>query len=207
MSENGFGDFEFERKFFVHDVPDVVAADPAPTLIVQAYLFAADGYAVRVRVQGTAPAELDATPAELIDALGESAVGTMAAKGPAVGGTRYEAERALDGLVAGQIVRRAEHVVAKVRYSFWLDEDGWIIDRFLGANAPLVVAEVERSGPVVDLQIPSFCATEISEDERFKNEHLAYQPYGDWAEAYRRELALVGPQFVHTLGRNRISES
>ncbi|MBJ8343533.1 hypothetical protein [Antrihabitans sp. YC2-6] len=204
MSDAGFGDFEFERKFLLDDLPVVAAADPTPALIVQAYLFAADGYAVRVRVQGPAPTELDVECGELVDALGEAAMGTMAAKGPAIGGTRYEAERALDGMVAGQIVRRADHVIAKVRYSMWLGEDGWIIDRFLGGNAPLVVAEVERSGPVVDLQIPDFCVTEVSEDERFKNEHLAYHPFGTWAEKYRRELALLGPQFVHTLGQNRM---
>ena len=69
----------------------------------------------------------------------------MTAKGPATGGTRYEAERELDPLVAGQIVSRAEHVIVKVRYSAWLGEDGWIIDRFLGRNAPLLLAEVERT--------------------------------------------------------------
>ena len=112
MSESGFGDFEFERKFFVRELPAVAASDPAPALIVQAYLFAADGYAVRVRVQGPAPAELGTTAAELADALGDESIGTMTAKGPAVGGTRYEAERELDPLVAAQIVRRSEFVVA-----------------------------------------------------------------------------------------------
>ncbi|BDH55630.1 hypothetical protein [Tsukamurella sp. PLM1] len=204
MSEQGFGDFEFERKFFVREVPEAAALDPAPTLIVQAYLFAADGYAVRVRVQGPAPEELTDDPGVLVDALGGVTTGTMAAKGPAVGGTRYEAERELDALVAGQIVRRAEHVVAKVRYSMWLGEDGWIIDDFLGANAPLVMAEVERGGPVVDLAIPDFCATEVSEDDRFRNEYLAHVPFGTWAEPYRRELALLGPRFVHSLGENRL---
>ncbi|MCE5289780.1 MAG: hypothetical protein LLG14_11130 [Nocardiaceae bacterium] len=204
MSETGFGDFEFERKFFVHELPSVVEADPTPTLIVQAYFFAKDGYAVRMRVQGPAPTDVDADPGSLIDVLGDNALGTMAAKGPAIGGTRYEAERELDPLVAGQIVRRADHVVAKIRYSLWLGEDGWILDRFLGGNAPLVVAEVERGGPVVDLMIPEFCATELSDDARFKNEHLAYEPFGTWAENYRRELALVGPQFLHTLGQNRL---
>ncbi len=199
------GDFEFERKFFVQDLPVAATADPAPTLIVQAYLFAADGYAVRVRVQGPAPAELPEATADLVDALGDTALGTMAAKGPAAGGTRYEAERELDGMVAGQIVRRAEHVVAKVRYSAWIDEDGWVIDRFLGDNAPLVVAEVERSGPVVDLRIPEFCVTELSEDERFKNEFLAHQPYGTWAVDFQRELALLGPRYVRFLGENRLS--
>ncbi len=205
MSESDFGDFEFERKFFVRDLPAVTASDPSPALIVQAYLFASDGYAVRVRVQGPAPADLSDPSIDLISvlgAIGSDSLGTMTAKGPAAGGTRYEAERELDPLVAGEIVRRADHVVTKVRYSVWLGEDGWIIDRFMGGNAPLLLAEVERGGPVVDLAIPTFCVTEVSEDDRFRNEYLAHHPYGTWAEAHRRELDLLGPTFVSTLGQN-----
>ncbi|MGV0740017.1 hypothetical protein BA059_06055 [Mycolicibacterium sp. (ex Dasyatis americana)] len=202
MSESGFGDFEFERKFFVRELPAAAASDPTPALIVQAYLFASDGYAVRVRVQGPAPAKLEATPAELVAALGEESLGTMTAKGPAVGGTRYEAERELDPLVAAQIVGRSEHVIAKVRYSMWLGEDGWIIDQFLGRNAPLLLSEVERGGPVVDLAIPSFCVSEVSEDDRFRNEYLAHQPFSTWAEVYLNELERRGPSFVDTLGHN-----
>jgi len=202
-----FGDFEFERKFLVLDMPAVAASDPSPVLIAQAYLFAADGYAVRVRLQGPAPADLDASLAELLTMLGDDAIGTMTAKGPAAGGTRYEAERELDALVAGQIVSRAAHVVLKVRSSVWLGEDGWIIDRFLAGNAPLMIAEVERDGPVVDLTIPSFCTTGVSEDDRFRNEYLAEHPFGTWAEAYRRELDTVGPRFVGSLGRNQFESS
>lgn len=202
MSESGFGDFEFERKFLVRDLPAVTASDPTPALIVQAYVFASDGYAVRVRVQGPAPADLSNAAIDLIEAISEDSIGTMTAKGPAAGGTRYEAERELDPLVAGEIVRRADHVVTKVRYSVWLGEDGWIIDRFLNGNAPLLLAEVERGGPVVDLAIPTFCVTEVSEDDRFRNEYLAHQPYGTWADAHRRELDLLGPTFVSTLGQN-----
>lgn len=202
MSESGFGDFEFERKFLVRDLPAVTASDPTPALIVQAYLFASDGYAVRVRVQGPAPADLSNAAIDLIEAISEDSIGTMTAKGPAAGGTRYEAERELDPLVAGEIVRRADHVVTKVRYSVWLGEDGWTIDLFLNGNSPLLLAEVERGGPVVDLAIPTFCVTEVSEDDRFRNEYLAHQPYGTWADAHRRELDLLGPTFVSTLGQN-----
>ncbi len=202
MSESGFGDFEFERKFFLRELPAVAASDPTPALIVQAYLFAADGYAVRIRLQGPAPDSLDGTPADLVARLGEDTIGTMTAKGPAAGGTRYEAERDLDPMVAGQIVGRAEHVVAKVRYAAWLGEDGWVLDRFLGGNDPLVLAEVERGSPVVDLTIPGFCVTEVSEDDRFRNEYLAHNPFGTWAAAYRRELELNGSTFVNSLGHN-----
>jgi CYTH domain-containing protein len=200
MAESG--DFEFERKFFVRQMPAVAASDPSPALIAQAYLFAADGYAVRVRIQGAAPENLDASPAELVAALGDDAIGTMTAKGPAAGGTRYEAERELDPLVAGQIVSRAEHVVLKIRSSVWLGEDGWVIDRFLGANAPLMLSEVERGSPVVDLVIPSFCTTEVSEDDRFRNEYLAHHPFGTWGAAYLDELGLLGPRFLDSLGQN-----
>ncbi|GAA4395000.1 CYTH domain-containing protein [Tsukamurella soli] len=206
------GDFEYERKFVVAQVPVAAVADPTPALLVQAYLFAGDGYAVRVRIQapaaalavGTlAPAELE--PAVLIDAIGDAAeLATMGAKGPAAGGTRYEAEREIDPLVAGQIIRRSEHVVAKRRYALWLGEDGWVIDEFLGADAPLVVAEVERGGPVTDLLIPDFCVTEVSEDDRFRNETLAYAPYSTWCAEFEAELHRTGPSFMTTLGRNRI---
>ncbi|MDY6996494.1 MAG: hypothetical protein SW019_07855 [Actinomycetota bacterium] len=201
------GEFEFERKFFLLDMPAVAASDPSPVLIAQAYLFAADGYAVRVRLQGPAPTDLDATTAELVTALGDDALGTMTAKGPAAGGTRYEAERDLDPLVAGQIVARSPHVVLKVRSSVWLGEDGWVIDRFLAGNAPLLLAEVERDGPVVDLAIPSFCTTEVSEDDRFRNEYLAERPFGSWAGDFHHELDAVGPRFVESLGRNQFEGS
>ena len=207
MSESDLGDFEFERKFYVREMPEVTALDPRPELILQAYLFAADGYAVRVRLQGPAPADRTAPLVDLVEAMGlahADAIGTMTAKGPAVGGTRYEAERELDPVVAGQIVSRAEHVVIKVRYSAWLGEDGWIVDQFLDRNAPLLLAEVERNTPVVDLMIPAFCATEVSEDDRFRNEYLAHHPFGEWAEGYRDELRTLGPRFVQTLGHNDV---
>jgi adenylate cyclase len=210
MSEPNVGDFEFERKFYVREMPAVAALDPRPMLIVQAYLFAADGYAVRIRLQGPAPVELDVSPGDLVEAMrlaSGDAIGTMTAKGPATGGTRYEAERELDPIVAGQIVSRAEYVVTKIRYSAWLGEDGWIVDRFLGRNAPLLLAEVERNTPVVDLTIPAFCATEVSEDDRFRNEYLAHHPFGDWADGYRDELLRVGPRYVDTLGRNEVEGS
>lgn len=201
------GDFEFERKFFVREMPAVAASDPTPLLIAQAYLFAANGYAVRVRLQGPAPADLDAAPPELVTALGDEAMGTMTAKGPAAGGTRYEAERELDPLVAGQIVSRAAHVIVKVRSSVWLGEDGWVIDRFLGGDAPLLLAEVERDGPVIDLAIPSFCTTEVSDDDRFRNDYLAHRPFGTWAQEYLRELHVLGPRFVNSLGQNQFDGS
>ena len=44
------GDFEFERKFLLGAMPPEAAGDPSHDLIVQAYVFADDGFAVRVRI-------------------------------------------------------------------------------------------------------------------------------------------------------------
>ncbi|GCE77909.1 hypothetical protein CBZ_29650 [Cellulomonas biazotea] len=206
MSDTGYGDFEFERRFFVDRTP-VDLLEAAPTLIVQSYLLAEDGFAVRVRAQATGVTGVDPTLDEL--ALLEAHVGAVdfcaiTVKGPMVEGTRYEAERELDPLVAVEIVRRAPARVAKLRHSAWLGADGWVIDVFAGGNAPLVVAEVERGGPVTDLVVPDFCTTEVTTDGRFANDGLARRPFGGWASAWSAELAATGPRFLSGLGHNHL---
>jgi adenylate cyclase len=188
--DRGYADFEFERRFFVRDLP--AELKDAPALIVQSYFLADDGYALRVRVQ-----------AELLRAhTSEIDFAAVTVKGPAVGGTRYEAERELDPRVGVELVRRGGAPIVKVRYAAWLGADGWSIDVFGGANHPLVVAECERSGPVTGLQIPDFCVTEITDDRRFSNESLAMEPYSAWAPSFAAELANEGPVFRQDFGPN-----
>ena len=210
MSDSGEGDFEFERRFVARDVAaDLLEANP--TLIVQSYLLAADGYAVRVRVQAPGvPAVQEAGLDELV--LLERYVdrvefASVTVKGPMIGGTRYEAERELDPSMGIEIVRRGPARVAKLRHAVWLGDDGWVIDVFTGANAPLVIAEVERGGPVTDLAIPSFCITEVTADHRFANDALASRPFSTWAPELDAELAAHGPVFLTELGTNRRLES
>ena len=206
MSDSGNGDFEFERRFVAREVPpDLLETNP--TLIVQSYLLSDEGYAVRVRAQiPGVPAVVD--PA--LDELGllEAHVdrvdfGAVTVKGPMNAGTRYEAEREIDPTVAVQVIRRGGGRVAKLRHAVWLGEDGWVIDVFAGRNAPLVVAEVERGGPVTDLAIPSFLVTEVTVDPRFANDALARAPYSTWADEFAAELARTGPTFLTELGTNR----
>ncbi|TDE97536.1 hypothetical protein EXU48_04965 [Occultella glacieicola] len=203
MSDTGYGDFEFERKFLVTDLPVALLDEPAPDVIVQSYFLASDGYALRIRLQMPAPADVPRTGAEVLDALsGGFTFCTLTAKGPSNGGTRYEAERELDPHVAEQMVRRGGQHVVKFRHAVWLGGDGWVIDEFLDDNAPLLVAEVERGGPVTDLVIPDFCVTEVSDDPRFGNEALAGRPYRGWAADFEREFAATGPRFLQEFGRN-----
>lgn len=206
MSEQGYGDFEFERRFVAKDVPaNLLEANP--TLIVQSYLLSDEGWAVRIRAQAPGvPATLDPAADEL--ALLEAHVdavdfGAVTVKGPMNAGTRYEAERELDPTVAVELVRRGGGRVAKLRHAVWLGEDGWVIDVFTGRNAPLVVAEVERGGPVTDLAIPAFAVTEVTVDPRFANDALARNPFSAWADDFAAELSTTGPAFLTELGTNR----
>lgn len=207
MSDTGYGDFEFERRFWVRDLP-LELLESAPTVIVQSYYLADEGYALRLRVQTSeqVPAlDLSLQPLDVLDAIAPVVdFCAITVKGPMVSGTRYEAEREIDVAVGLEMVRRGGARVVKARHSVWLGTDGWVIDRFGGGSAPLVIAEVERGGPVTDLVIPAFCATEVTEDPRFSNDALARRPYGAWAAEFERELAERGPRFVTGLGVNRL---
>ncbi|QZN86675.1 hypothetical protein [Cellulomonas sp. C5510] len=206
MSDTGYGDFEFERRFFVRTPPMELLAEPEPVLIVQSYFLAQDGYALRLRVQADGlqlPLGPDADPlAVLEEARDAFEFCAVTLKGPMNVGTRYEAEREIDVTVGIEMIRRGGHRIVKNRYAVWLGADGWVVDVFGGENAPLVVAECERSGPVTDLQIPAFCVTELTDDARFANDGLARAPYSGWAADFEAELREQGPRFLTDFGHN-----
>ncbi|NMN01112.1 adenylate cyclase [Bifidobacterium sp. DSM 109958] len=203
-------DFEYERRFFCHELPEELDDGSAPILIVQSYYVHQDNYALRVRLQTTRIREA-MTPgtdplAVLRDNRSAFAQAFVTVKGPSVGGTRYEAERDIDPDIAAELVMRGGAPIIKNRYSAWIGEDGWNIDVFGGRNAPLVVAEAERSGPVTNLVIPRFCVSEITDDARFSNDGLASRPYADWAADYARELDDHGPRMLTFFGKDRREE-
>ena len=198
--------FEFERKFFVGAVPDVTE-HAHRTLIIQGYVFAEDGYAIRVRV--TVPEQDITFPpfndeadrfggyerrilSQVSDSISDA---WITVKSPPVSAQRYELDQRLDDSVAINILQRSPRIIIKTRHSVWLGSDGWEIDEFHGQNTGLVLAECERTGPVVDLDIPDFCETEVSSDMRFTNDYLSRQPWAGWGEAFLAELATKGPYF------------
>lgn len=198
--------FEFERKFFVSSLPDIVQ-HAHRTLIIQGYVFAEDGYAIRVRV--TVPDKevefLDfhdetdrfgAYERRILSQVADSvSTAWITVKSPPVSAQRYELDQQLDVSVALNILQRSPRIILKTRHSLWLEMDGWEIDEFHGQNAGLVLAECERTGPVVDLTIPDFCETEVSSDLRFTNDYLSRQPWTGWGQAFLAELASKGPYF------------
>lgn len=205
--------FEFERKFFVAELPEEVRTHGSKQIIVQSYVFAEGGYAIRVRITFRGadmefPRFNDAvdqvgayerrTLAHLLSIGLDSAsiVPTFAIKSPAVNGERYELEGELDLDVATQIIRRSGNIIVKKRYSLWYNEDGWEFDVFGGQNDGLIVAECERLTPVVDLKIPEFAVTEVTTDPRFTNDSLSKEPWAHWDQLFRNELAQRGPYFL-----------
>lgn len=233
--------FEFERKFLVRELPEGVVEHGAPKVIIQAYVFAEAGYAIRVRlafrgvdiqadldagafdpgvdelgayerrllaklVAGTAadassvPAAAPASASDQARPAPTAPVATIAVKSPSVAGERYEMETELDPDVAVQIIQRSGRIVAKTRHSLWVGEDGWEFDVFAGQNAGLVVAEIERLSPVVDLVIPDFCVTEVTTDPRFTNDSLSKEPWQHWDALYMNELDQRGPFFLDLRG-------
>lgn len=202
------GDFEFERRFFCRHMPSELDDGDAPTLIVQSYYVHSDNYALRIRLQGRSvrmAMDADTDPIAVLNAHRDTFTQAyVTVKGPSIGGTRYEAEREIDTHIAGELIKRGGEAIVKNRFSAWIGEDGWSIDVFGGSNAPLIVAEAERSGPVTNLVIPTFCVSEITDQARFSNDGLAERPFCLWHDAYERELASTGPHFEEVFGRNRM---
>lgn len=201
-------DFEYERRFFCRHMPQELDDGDAPTLIVQSYYVHSGNYALRVRLQSHVvriPMNAQTDSVEILtryrDAFDEAFV---TIKGPSVGGTRYENEREIDAGIAAELVKRGGSIIVKNRFSAWIGEDGWSIDVFGGVNAPLIIAEAERSGPVTNLVIPNFCITEITDEPRFYNDGLATQPYNQWQKEFEESLAEQGPQFQQVFGKNRL---
>lgn len=151
-------DFEYERRFFCRELPDEYNDGDIPALIIQSYYVHADNYALRVRLVShkvSVNMTPDIDPIAVLDEHREQfSEAFVTVKGPSVGGTRYEVEREIDARIAAELIKRGGEVVIKNRYSVWIAEDGWSVDVFGGLNAPLIVAEAERSGPVTNRPRP-----------------------------------------------------
>lgn len=83
-----------------------------------------------------------------------------------------EAEEMLATLCVG--------VLAKTRHYVAQDELTWEIDVFEGANAGLIVAEIELPDIAHAFRRPAWIGREVTDDRRYYNHHLALHPYSTW---------------------------
>jgi len=56
----------------------------------------------------------------------------------------------------------------------------WEVDEFSGANAGLVLAEIELPGEDTAFDKPEWLGEEVTADSRFTNAYLADHPYSTW---------------------------
>jgi adenylate cyclase len=151
---------EIERKFLVRG--DAWKRLGEPVFFRQGYLSSHKERVVRVRIEG------------------DRAVMTI--KGRNVGATRGEWEypipmadavELLDGLCE-------QPLIEKYRRRIDFAGNVWEVDEFLGANAGLVVAEIELGSEEQVFDKPEWVAEEVTEDLRYLNSSLIKHPFSAW---------------------------
>jgi len=152
---------EIERKFLVDGDP-TAGVDGTP--MVQGYVAKDGGTTVRVRIAGPKA--------------------WLTVKGPSQGATRVEVETDIPVDEAHQLLHLCRHgLIDKTRYRIAVGAHTWDVDVFAGANAGLVVAEVELSSEDEAFERPSWLGAEVTDDGRYANASLVEHPYTRWETA------------------------
>ena len=151
---------EIERKFLV--ASEGWRREPGRvTRFSQGYLSSDPARTVRVRIAG------------------DEAFLTI--KGATTGATRAEFEYAIPVAEAQQLLALSDGpAVEKLRHLRVVDGLTWEVDEFLGANAGLVVAEIELAREDKPFTRPDWLGAEVTGDARYVNANLAVKPYAHW---------------------------
>jgi len=86
-----------------------------------------------------------------------------------------DAQAMLDTLAGG--------VLEKIRHHVTVDGSHFEVDEFLGANAGLILAEVELPREDAPYARPDWLGQDVSEEGRFYNIRLIERPFGQWTAA------------------------
>ncbi|MCW8918850.1 MAG: CYTH domain-containing protein [Gammaproteobacteria bacterium] len=152
---------EIERKFLLRNDSWRDGAD-AGTRFRQGYLIGSERASVRVRIEG-ARANLNIKSATLGIRRQEYEYPIPLA----------DAEALLDTLCE-------QPQIEKTRYHVPFGNHLWEVDVFAGANAGLVVAEVELTDEEEAFALPPWAGEEVSHDTRYYNVCLVKHPYSEW---------------------------
>jgi CYTH domain-containing protein len=152
---------EIERKFLVSS--DAWRHQTTPVPYAQGYLCRGTGRTVRVRIAG------------------QEAFLTI--KGPVSGISRAEFEYPLPLSDAQELLTLCPDALIRKSRSHLLHEGHlWEIDQFEGANAGLIVAEIELKDPEEVFSMPSWLGKEVSGDPRYYNSNLTIHPFSTWSD-------------------------
>jgi adenylate cyclase len=148
---------EIERKFLVRGDGWREAADRG-CVIEQAYLAMTDAVSVRIRIR-------------------DAATATLTIKSRAVALRRQEYEFPIPVEKAGALMTlRTGSLIEKMRYKVPCVGLVWEIDVFQGANAGLVIAEIELEHEVQTFERPAWLGEEVTGVKRYYNASLALIP-------------------------------
>jgi adenylate cyclase len=151
---------EIERKFLV--AGDAWRELGTAVLLRQGYLSVEPDRTVRVRIEGGGAA--------------------LTIKGRSVGATRAEWEYPIPLADANELLDRLcqQPLIEKFRRRIEFDGNIWEVDEFLGANAGLVVAEIELGSEAQTFDKPDWIGEEVTDDRRYFNSSLINHPFSDW---------------------------
>ena len=76
----------------------------------------------------------------------------------------------------------SKNLIEKTRYAVDYHGMTWEIDEFEGANAGLVVGEVELDSPTQEFALPPWVIREVSMDHRYYNSMLSQNPWNSWKD-------------------------
>jgi adenylate cyclase len=154
---------EIERKFLVRG--DGWRALGQPVLLRQGYLNSDPARTVRVRIEGAAA--------------------TLTIKGKSEGATRAEWEYPLPLDEAAELLDGLceQPLIEKYRSRIAVGGHTWEVDEFLGANAGLVVAEIELASEQEGFALPEWAGAEVTGDIRYYNSSLIRLPFSRWEKA------------------------
>jgi len=152
---------EIERKFLLKN--DDWRKGAGGTLYRQGYLCTDPERTVRVRIGGN--------------------TAILAIKGGGDGLARAEFEYPIPPEDAATLLDDLclQPLVEKYRYLVPFAGLTWEIDEFLGANAGLLLAEVELERVDQAVPLPPWAGVEVTGDPRYYNAYLARHPYTTWA--------------------------
>jgi len=148
---------EIERKFLVIDWKP----RDEGTYFKQGYLSSVKERVVRVRIAGTKA--------------------KLTVKGVTKGVSRAEYEYEIPVGNAQEMLELCEQpLIEKRRHLETVAGKTFEIDVFLGANAGLIIAELELASEVEAFEKPPWLGDEVSGDERYYNNNLILRPYSTW---------------------------
>ena len=151
---------EIERKFL--PASNAWRSLGQPVLLRQGYLSSNLERVVRVRIEGD--------------------LAWLTIKGPSVGASRGEWEYPIPAPDAAELLERLceQPLIEKYRRRIEVDGMVWEVDEFLGANAGLVVAEIELATEDQAFDRPDWIGLEVTNDARYYNSSLVSHPYTSW---------------------------